>query len=57
LAFKRRKQKPISNLPEIADLKNTIEKIRILEAEREKLLLEIEGLRKKVKAKATRKRS
>ncbi len=53
IAIKRRKRKPDNKLQEIAKLKNTIEKIKKLEAEKKNLLLEIEELKKKAKAKAT----
>ena len=53
IALRRRRRKPVNKLPETVSLRNTIEKIKNLEEEKKNLLLEVEKLKKKAKAKAT----
>jgi hypothetical protein len=51
IAIRRRRRKPVSKFPEVVNLRNIIEKIKNLEAEKKKLLLEIEELQKVADAK------
>jgi uncharacterized protein (UPF0335 family) len=53
IAIKRRRRKPVNKLSEVVSLRNTIGKVKNLEAEKKNLLHEVEKLKKKAKAKAT----